>query len=368
MKKRGGANKKKLNGKSLKNDNKKSKNSGNDRKNKIYRRYEQCISPPNNVTNKSEYRNQKINELWGITTFFNPSKFTIKYKNYQRFRKFTKAQGLQLCAVELSFDGEYELQEEKDAEILVKIQNGTVMWQKERLLNLALTKLPENCRKVCWIDADLIFENDNWVYETSRLLDHYRMIQPFQRSYRLEKEQNHRSITSDLKKKANFLGVAYEYAITGSYNSKKQTGYVWAIRKKIIDQIGFYDRNVIGGGDRIIARSAFFPTVNREKYHQSSIEFPFNKIHLKDIEKYMKQFNKLIDKRVFFTKGYIHHMWHGDYLKRQYVERHYILKNHNYDPNKDIKIGQDGCMEWNTNKSAMIKEVKAYFKSRQEDE
>ena len=35
--------------------------------------------------------------------------------------------------MELSFDGEFEL-EEKDADILIQLSGGAVLWQKERLL------------------------------------------------------------------------------------------------------------------------------------------------------------------------------------------------------------------------------------------
>ena len=47
---------------------------------------------------------------------------------------------------------------EGDADILIQLRGRDVMWQKERLLNLALRALPDECRKVVWVDCDVILE------------------------------------------------------------------------------------------------------------------------------------------------------------------------------------------------------------------
>lgn len=40
-----------------------------------------------------------------------------------------------------------------------------VLWQKERLLNLAIDSLPADVDAVAWLDADLIWFNHGWVEE-----------------------------------------------------------------------------------------------------------------------------------------------------------------------------------------------------------
>jgi hypothetical protein len=52
----------------------------------------------------------------------------------------------------------------------VRTDQTNVLWQKERLLNLALQRLPEHCTKVVWLDADTFFTNPNWVRATRRLV------------------------------------------------------------------------------------------------------------------------------------------------------------------------------------------------------
>lgn len=328
----------------------------------------QLLSEIHEITDiKSDlYWEEKIKELWAITTFFNPSHWNIRYQNYQRFREGSKKQGLNLIAVELSFNDEFELKDD-DADIIIKLTSDSILWQKERLLNLALNKLPMECTKVCWIDADLIFDNDQWVYQTSKLLDVYPVIQPFQRAFRLPKngdpkEFSHLEIRAD-----SHAGIIYDYKLKDRYNPGKQCGYAWAIRRSIIDQIGFYDRNIIGGGDRIMCRAIFYPELDfSKKYHQP--KSPYTKAHAKDIEKYMERLHNLIDRQVHFVPGVVYHMWHGDYTLRKYAARHFILKKYNYDPRKDIKVSKEGCWVWDTNKKKLKNKVKEYFDSRREDD
>lgn len=119
-------------------------------------------------------------ELWGITTFYNPAGYTNKMTHLRRFAHGVRAQGLRLMVVELAFgDAPFEVPAGL-SDRLVRRRAESVLWQKERLLNIGLRDLPTACDKVCWLDADLIFENDDWASETSRLLDSYVVVQPFE--------------------------------------------------------------------------------------------------------------------------------------------------------------------------------------------
>jgi len=94
-----------------------------------------------------------------------------------------------LLVVECSFNHSlYEL-DEKDADILVRVNAQSRIWQKERLLNIALEHTPKEYTKFCSLDCDIIFQNPSWVIETSKFLDIYPVVQPFEYSYRLRKEE-----------------------------------------------------------------------------------------------------------------------------------------------------------------------------------
>ena len=63
-------------------------------------------------------------------------------------------------AVELSFDGRFELTDQ-DADILIQLRGGALLWQKERLLNLALKAVPSNATKIAWFDCDVILKRSD---------------------------------------------------------------------------------------------------------------------------------------------------------------------------------------------------------------
>jgi len=72
--------------------------------------------------------------LWAVTAYFDPFGDGQRLPAYREFRRRLLAP---LVAVELSFGDTFHLDEE-DADIVVRLQGGAVLWQKERLLNLAL--------------------------------------------------------------------------------------------------------------------------------------------------------------------------------------------------------------------------------------
>src|SRR5262245_28638638 len=107
--------------------------------------------------------------LWAITAYFNPVGYRRRYANYQMFRRHLS---IPLLTVELAFDRDFELRD-TDADCLIQRRGSDVMWQKERLLNLAIDHLPTTCTRVLWIDCDLIYTCRNWAADLNRLLDAY---------------------------------------------------------------------------------------------------------------------------------------------------------------------------------------------------
>ena len=69
--------------------------------------------------------------------------------------------------MELSFDGRFELTD-NDADILIQLSGGAVLWQKERLLNIAIQSVPKNGKNIAWLDCDVIFERPDWMDEAEQ--------------------------------------------------------------------------------------------------------------------------------------------------------------------------------------------------------
>src|SRR3954471_14147085 len=96
--------------------------------------------------------NRLDEDLWVITSYFNPLRYRRRLANYRVFCRNVPAP---LLAVELSFRGSFDLRP-GEADILIQLRGGDVLWQKELLLNVALRALPAPCRKVVWMDCDVI--------------------------------------------------------------------------------------------------------------------------------------------------------------------------------------------------------------------
>ena len=128
--------------------------------------------------------NKTSSPLWAITSFYNPRHYRRRQFNYAVFRERLP---LPLLAVELSFNGEFELCPD-DAEIVLQYASGDVMWQKERLLNLAVAALPPECEQVLWVDCDVIFQRTDFVEAISRELEQIPLVQPFSVVHQLPRD------------------------------------------------------------------------------------------------------------------------------------------------------------------------------------
>src|SRR5215203_77291 len=123
--------------------------------------------------------------LWAITSYFNPMRYKRKLANYRLFREHLP---LPLITVELSFGAnDFDLRE-GEADILIQLRGGDVLWQKERLLNVALRALPSECTKVVWLDCDVVFGGGGWAEEVSGLLDEFPLVQAFSRIHHLPRD------------------------------------------------------------------------------------------------------------------------------------------------------------------------------------
>ena len=117
-----------------------------------------------------------MDDLWIVTAYFNPAGYRTRRANHDLFAQRIVESGLRLPTVECALgEAAFELPESPD---VLRVRARTVLWHKERLLNLGIARLPPECAKVAWLDGDILFDNPAWAVETSRLLDEHA-VQPF---------------------------------------------------------------------------------------------------------------------------------------------------------------------------------------------
>lgn len=306
---------------------------------------------------------KNTNELWGIVSYFNPEKCKSKYQNFKKFRESNKKQGLKLIVVECVFgNNSFEIKKE-DTDIVVQVKSNSIMWQKERLLNIALKHLPMECKYVAWLDGDIVFLNDNWITETIDLLGTYKVVHLFDTVVRLKKDQKFTHINDfefgeDNGKKK--FGYIYAHKTQKSLE-QINPGFAWAIRRDIIEQTGFYDRMIMGSGDTVMIHAMNSTAIFRED--------SYSKLLVADIQKWVHEFYNLIQGDVYYVNGILLHLYHGDIKNRLYRQRYKLIEDLEFDPSVDLVLNQDAVWEWHPSRHNLFtQQMKKYFAVRDEDD
>lgn len=318
--------------------------------------------------NTARYPSATRGELWGVATYFNPAAYPNKAANLRIFSESVRSQGLRLAVVELAFDSQPYILEDSIADRVIRRRSSTILWHKERLLNLAFETLPDQCDRVAWLDADILFENDEWVAETAELLQEYVVVQPFDTAWWLLPGCNAMQARTNLRlhSEGAMFGAAYcEFSQQDEHRSTGFEGFAWAARRSLLEAYGLYDRGIIGGGDTAIAMAVsgrFAEPAIKELLRQTCTE-----AHASDFLAWAGGFHAAARNSVYFTNGAVFHLWHGRSAGRSYTDRHKILKDADFNPGLDIAIDENGCWRWSSDKPDLHANVKNYFWARKED-
>jgi hypothetical protein len=303
-------------------------------------------------------------DLWAITCYFNPAGYRRRLANYRLFRERLT---VPLVTVELAYGNDFEL-DAKDAEVLVRLRGNDILWQKERLLNVALSALPDSCRKVVWLDCDVIFEADDWPRQTGLLLDRFTLVQPFSHLYHSPGDWNPDEELppgSEPWQSAPFLIASGMPAATCMSTRASEIGCVhghaWAAARDLLSQHHFYDACIIGGGDSVMLRTAYGCLDDAARIQH------MNGRQRTHYLAWAKAFYNAVRSNVGFVEGSLVHLWHGSMEHRRHEDRKRGLARFRFDPFEDIAMGDNGAWRWNSCKSEMHDYVRAYFPSRRED-
>jgi hypothetical protein len=311
----------------------------------------------------------KVNDIhfWGITAYFNPAKYRNKLKNYHIFREKSKSQGLNLITIELAFnDHPFELGND-DSEIIIQIRgnNNNILWQKERLINIGIENLPSECTKFAWLDADIIFEDNDWIRKAADHLNNYNIIQLFDEVVFLEKNKLSAPRKDNIKKtnihyRPNSSSPGIASTFKNQNNFSGHPGFAWAARKEIFSSSGLFDRNPLNCSDGLM-----FYAFSNHKYLFSKY---LSQNVIKDFLAWSIQVQHNADGKINYLPGKIYHLWHGNEKNRLYGSLNKILTELSFDSNKDITIDNNKLFSWTSNNPKLKKKIFNYFKIRNEED
>ncbi|CAD5271459.1 conserved hypothetical protein [Bosea sp. 62] len=304
-------------------------------------------------------------KICAITTYYNPAGYISRRKNYTEFRKRLS---IPLVTVELA-NNVFELGR-MDADILLQVRSPSVLWHKERLLNIALDNVPTGTEAVAWIDCDTFFEDDGWIQDLQRALVCADLVQLFSKMYDVTPDG--KGGMARMKPGASGRGIAYLVSSNlldsgdfqpeeGAAMRKGLFGLAWAAPLELMLRHRFYDTMICGSGDRALACAAWgrfseaastaFMTTKRELHYRS----------------WGQPFFGEVGGRVGYLERPLYHIWHGEIANRKYLERHKRIAEIGFDPEDDLKPGSSG--EWclRDPDGPLSHFLKSYFAGRQED-
>ena len=299
----------------------------------------------------------KAELLHVVTVYCNPMRWQAKHELFRQFLSEMVQTGVKITVVECGFgDRDFEWHDYGNISV-VHVRTNTVNWNKENLLNIGISRLPQDWEYVAWVDGDIRFRHQAWASEAINALQQYPIIQPWSYCYDLgphgEHLEGHRSFAyMHWHRRVRGIGQGYEFA---------HPGYAWASRRDVLDRLGgLYEMGVSGAGDHHMALGLIGKAV-------WSIPGSMTDGYKRSIYQWQERATKHISGLIGHLHGTIEHSWHGRKKNRRYIERWDILKKSAFDPYEDLKFNTWRVMELAGNKPELAHDLDRYFRQRNED-
>lgn len=304
-------------------------------------------------------------DIWSVTSYFNPAGYRNKKENFDRFVQGLGSAADRLLVVEMApTQGAFELH---DLPRVVRIRGDAVMWQKERMLNIGIEHLPASCTKVAWLDADLLFDDPQWLERTSEALDEYAVVQPFEECIRLGRGQREHVPGQEDKPLTESFAAAFvrdpNLAARENYLHHGHTGFAWAARRSVLESGGLYDACLTGSADHLMAH-AFAGTLNSDCISRLiGRDSPF----ADHFARWAAEVDEVVQGNLGCVGGRVLHLWHGDSTDRRYFQRNLEFQAFDFDPERHIRLSESGLWEWAEAPPAMRDWCAEWFGSRKEE-
>jgi glycosyltransferase involved in cell wall biosynthesis len=311
-----------------------------------------------------------------ITAFFAPPEQTIRKYNFLIFQKHLE---IPLIVVEWSPEGVFHIRED-ECDHLIQITSGSILWQKEALLNIGMMKARAlGYDKVALLDADIVFLDPKWTEVVSEALDNNYLIQCYSEVRYLPETDQIGLMTIDqilgIEPKMQVPSLSFVHRLglqqlfaKGEVDDKPlealgtnllgNPGLATAIN---ISRFSFklYDANIVGAGDLVLFSAA--NGLLDELFEERS----FSNAHQKHIISWAQN-NEILNNIFGFCDLHVAHLWHGDGESRGYLKRFEILSSRNYNPSDDIKKNSLGLLEFTEWGSRLICPVGEYMERRKD--
>ena len=295
-------------------------------------------------------------EIGAICCVFNPLRFRSRIRNYRLFREGIERVGIRLLTVELaSGDAPFQIDDGPD---VLRLRGGDVMWQKERLLQIGGERLAaEGYSGLVFLDADVLFHDDEWPLRVADALNCYPAVQCFSVAV-----SNYADVV--VCARSGVKEWQQEGCLPGSAK-----GFAWAMRSDLFASVGLYQHCVVGGGDSALSLAALGlahgPDAWRETLSSQAFIRRAGPTMLAHYQVWAGRFFRSAGEAAGCVEGTIEALVHGSYERRQYGDRHEILAG--FDPERDVVAAEGRAFAWTEAGESRREPVRLYLLDRRED-
>jgi hypothetical protein len=209
----------------------------------------------NNFLFGSKYKTNS--EAIVISCFFNPQNNPYRVTAFETFYETIKHLNHHIVECVIG-DAKPQLPENEN---ISRIQTENVLWHKESILNLIVRNLDHKYKYVFWVDADVIFTNNDWLVDGVKSLQTNNLVQPFEYCVHLEHgevkphfnlDAERANVSDPVLKHPNVwksFGANHVVGNSGNANYDKHghVGFAWGARREVLDAVPLYDRALVGG-------------------------------------------------------------------------------------------------------------------------
>jgi len=282
-----------------------------------------------------------------ITCHWNPANWQSIRRNYQRFLHEMDWWGAPVFSAEIAYEGQTWASEATTFKI--SGTDANLVWQKERLLNYIVERLPEKYTKIAWIDADAIFLDPFWIEKTKTVLDEYPLVQLWHKWY---SAGQHGELVDALIS-VGHMGRRYKAKQSWS------PGGAWA---GVRDLFPIYDRHVVGSGDALCLEGWLGANYAQTQHCMTDAM-------RRHFESWALAAHAKTNGRVTTMLFDALHLYHGARKNRHYYERSQQITAAEFDPAKHVCVDENGLLAWTAAAPAsLVQQSREYFTSRLEDD
>ena len=251
---------------------------------------------------------------------FNPSKTKRILMNYFYAKNQFDLQKLPVFTIELIYnDQPHEIPN------AFHVKTNSIMFHKENLYRVLETKIPKKYKKLAFLDCDILFPDPSWYSKTSKLLDEYDVVQPFETAHWMDLTYTQIELSRKTVLEMH----------THTWDFKYHPGFAWCMTREWYNYSGFFDYAVSGSGD----------TLSSACWLQKKFPANFQSLPKALKHEYSKFLNKSCPKITYLKGVDVFHLYHGSRNNRQYSTRHSLLEV-KQDITDLLVINSDGVFEW----------------------